>query len=156
MEPIHIRRVGTEERTDTLISALTGLWEASVRETHHFLSEQEIQEIKPYVPEALRHVPVLLVLHTSSGSPAAFLGAEGRRIEMLFAHPAERGRGLGRALVGKAEADLDVNEVTVNEQNPQAAGFYAHMGFSVYKRTEKDEQGRPYPLLYMRLDAGKL
>jgi len=25
------------------------------------------------------------------------------------------------------------------------------MGFHVYKRTEHDEQGNPYPLLYMKL-----
>ena len=35
--------------------------------------------------------------------------------------------------------------------NPQAAGFYEHMGFQTYRRTECDEQGGPYPLLYMRL-----
>ena len=43
-----------------------------------------------------------------------------------------------------------VQEVTVNEQNPQAIGFYEHMGFQTYRRTERDEQGGPYPLLYMR------
>ena len=35
---------------------------------------------------------------------------------------------------------------------PLAKGFYENMGFQVYKRTELDEQGNPYPLLYMRLD----
>ena len=30
-------------------------------------------------------------------------------------------------------------------------GFYEHMEFRVYKRTELDEQGNPYPLLYMEL-----
>ena len=43
-----------------------------------------------------------------------------------------------------------IREVTVNEQNPQAVGFYEHMGFVTYKRTDRDEQGGPYPLLYMR------
>ena len=41
-------------------------------------------------------------------------------------------------------------EVTVNEQNPQAVGFYEHLGFQTYKRTECDEEGNPYPLLYMK------
>ena len=36
-------------RTDTLIDALTALWEASVRATHHFLTEDDIQRIKPFV-----------------------------------------------------------------------------------------------------------
>ena len=39
----------------------------------------------------------------------------------------------------------------MNEQNPQAIGFYQHMGFVTYRRTEQDEEGGPYPLLYMRL-----
>lgn len=41
-------------------------------------------------------------------------------------------------------------EVTVNEQNPQAVGFYEHLGFQTYKGTECDEEGNPYPLLYMK------
>ena len=43
-----------------------------------------------------------------------------------------------------------VNELAVNEQNPLEKGFYEHMGFQVYKRTDIDEQGNPYPLLYMK------
>lgn len=45
----------------------------------------------------------------------------------------------------------NIQELTVNEQNPQAVGFYEHMGFQTYKRTEYDEEGNPYPLLYIRL-----
>ena len=41
-------------------------------------------------------------------------------------------------------------EVTVNEQNPEGFGFYEHLGFQTYKRTECDEEGNPYPLLYMK------
>ena len=44
----------------------------------------------------------------------------------------------------------EIKELAVNEQNPLARGFYEHMGFEVYKRTELDEQGNPYPLLYMK------
>ena len=43
-----------------------------------------------------------------------------------------------------------LQELTVNEQNPQAVGFYRHMGFKTYKRTDYDEEGNPYPLLYMK------
>lgn len=39
----------------------------------------------------------------------------------------------------------------MNEQNSQAKGFYEHMGLQVYKSTDTDEQGNPYPILYMRL-----
>lgn len=35
--------------------------------------------------------------------------------------------------------------------DPLAKGFYEYMGVEVYKRTDLDEQGNPYPLLYMKL-----
>ena len=69
---------------------------------------------------------------------------------MLFVAPEERGRGLGRMLLEYGITKYGVKELTVNEQNPQAIGFYEHMGFMAYKRTETDEEGNPYPLLYMR------
>ena len=68
---------------------------------------------------------------------------------MLFIAFAERGKGLGKQLLERADFDEKIKQVTVNEQNPQAICFYEHMGFSVYKRTDLDEQGNPYPLLYM-------
>ena len=70
---------------------------------------------------------------------------------MLFLLPEARGKGLGRALLQYGVERYDLREVTVNEQNLQARGFYERMGFQVYRRTETDEQGGPYPLLYMRL-----
>lgn len=57
---------------------------------------------------------------------------------------------LGRRLMTLAAEHYGVRELTVNEQNPQAVGFYEHLGFSVWKRTERDEEGGEYPLLYMR------
>lgn len=72
---------------------------------------------------------------------------------MLFLEPESRDRGIGAALVRYAIAAYGLTEVTVNEQNSQARDFYAHMGFAVYRRTSVDEQGRPYPLLYMRRTA---
>ena len=45
-----------------------------------------------------------------------------------------------------------MRSVAVNEQNPLARGFYKHMGFTAVRRTELDEQGRPYPLVYMELE----
>ena len=69
---------------------------------------------------------------------------------MLFVAPEERGKGIGRVLVSFAAEQFSANEVTVNEQNTQAVGFYEKMGFAPYRRTQTDEQGGPYPLLYMK------
>lgn len=138
------------QREPQLIHQFTAIWEDSVRASHLFLSEAEIQEIKAYVPQALTGVSRLLVAERAPGQPVAFMGIEGPRLEMLFLSPAERGAGLGRQLLEYGILHYDLQELTVNEQNPQAVGFYRHMGFETYRRTDCDEQGGPYPLLYMK------
>lgn len=139
-----------EKLTPRMTEALVRLWEASVRVTHDFLTESEIVRIGAYVPEALQSVRHLAVAKREDGSLAAFLGVEERRIEMLFVAPEERGKGIGRVFVSFAAEQFSANEVTVNEQNTQAVGFYEKMGFAPYRRTQTDEQGGPYPLLYMK------
>ena len=139
------------DRTPQLMDQLLEVWERSVRATHLFLSADEVAEIKPYVPQALREIPHLVAAWRADGAPAGFLGVDGRKLEMLFLAPEERGKGLGRKLVQYGMKRFDIREVTVNEQNPQARGFYERMGFCVCQRSELDEQGRPYPILKMRL-----
>ncbi len=138
-----------EERTAETIARLTAVWESAVRATHSFLSEREIAAIKRYVPAALREVPRLFIA-AENGSPAAFMGIDGQRLEMLFVAAKQRGQGIGSRLLRCGMEECGVRELTVNEQNPLAVGFYEHMGFVVYQRSEKDEQGAPYPLLYMK------
>ena len=130
---------------------LLGVWERSVRATHLFLSDGEVRSIREYVPQALLGVAHLLVAEDEAGAPAAFMGVEDGALEMLFIDPEERGKGLGRRLLRLGIESYGVRRLAVNEQNPQAAGFYEHMGLEAYARSETDEQGNPYPILYMRL-----
>ena len=65
--------------------------------------------------------------------------------------PKQRGKGIGKRLIQYGIEHYSINEVTVNEQNPQAVGFYEHLGFEIYRRTDFDEEGNPYSLLYMKL-----
>lgn len=143
-----------EDRTPDLVDRLTEVWERSVRATHLFLSDGEIESIKSYVPQALCDVAHLVVAESDAGCPVAFMGVEDGALEMLFIAPEERGRGLGRRLLRRAIEEYAVKRLAVNEQNPQARGFYEHMGFVVRARTDRDEQGNPYPLLHMRLSDG--
>lgn len=146
-----MKLIEVKERSAELINQLLKVWENSVRETHLFLSDREIANIKEYVPQALRQVKHLIILAYENDYPVAFMGIENGTLEMLFISPEERGKGLGRQLLQHGMQNYAVERLTVNEQNPQAKGFYEHVGFKVYKRTECDEQGNPYPLLYMSL-----
>ena len=54
--------------------------------------------------------------------------------------------------IGKQLLNFVLNgEESINEQNPRAVGFYEYMGVETYKRTDLDEEGNIYPLLYMNL-----
>ena len=141
-----------KERTASLCERLLVIWEDSVRATHLFLSDAEVKQIREYVPQALQGVEHLIVAENEAGEPIAFMGTENSRLEMLFLSAGERGKGLGKQLLQYGIHNYGMREVTVNEQNPQAVGFYEHLGFATYKRTECDEEGNPYPLLYMKLE----
>ena len=140
----------TGKRTAQLLEQLTALWERSVRATHLFLSDDEIAAIKGYVPQALSGVSRLVVAEEDAVL-TAFMGINGRKLEMIFVDSGHLGKGIGKQLLLYGIEKHDVCEVTVNEQNPGAAGFYEHMGFKVYRRSDHDEQGGPYPILYMKL-----
>ena len=139
-----------ENRRPELIAELLQVWESSVKATHLFLTEQEIESIKRYVPQALREIPHLLVAEDEDGRFVAFAGIDGHKLEMLFVSAENRGKGIGKHLLRYAIDSFAVNELTVNEQNPSALGFYEHMGFETYKKSDTDEQGNPYPILYMK------
>lgn len=141
-----------QNRCTKLLITLLNIWENSVRTTHLFLSNQEVNKIKEYVPQALNDVEHLIVAENDYGEPFAFMGVENNRLEMLFISPLEIGKGFGKRLLQYGIQNYNIHEVTVNEQNPKAIGFYEKMGFKVYKKTNHDEQGNNYPLLYMKLN----
>lgn len=144
--------VEIRDRTSNLIDELLEIWEDSVRATHLFLSDEEIRNIKKYVPVGLKSISHLIIATNENDVPVAFMGIEERKLEMLFIKNSERGKGLGKQLLNYSIDNYNVNELAVNEQNPKAQGFYEHMGFKVYQRNELDDQGNPYPVLYMKLD----
>lgn len=152
---VYMKISEVQERSPQIIQRLLEVWESSVRTTHLFLSHAEIVQIRKYVPSALQGVEHLIIAADESGEAVAFMGIEKQRLEMLFLSPAVRGRGLGKRLMRYGIDTYGVRELTVNEQNPQAVGFYRHLGFETERRTELDEQGNPYPLLYMRLGCRK-
>lgn len=109
-------------------------------------------EIKKYVPEALSGISHLIIETDKDGNPIAFMGIENNKLEMLFIISDCRGKGFGKKMLLYGMENYGVNDLAVNEDNPQAKGFYEHMGFKIYQRNELDDQGKPYPVLYMKLE----
>ncbi|MCC7635622.1 GNAT family N-acetyltransferase [Stenotrophomonas rhizophila] len=130
---------------------ITEVWEASVRATHDFLPDPAIQALRPLIREVYLAAVDLHVYRDAAGRIGGFVGVAERRVEMLFVDPHLRGSGIGKRLLRHAIDVLGATALDVNEQNPQAVGFYRHQGFVITGRSPLDGQGQPYPLLHMAL-----
>ena len=144
---MNIRRAIPTDR-----GVLVDIWLRSVRATHTFLSEEDIQSFLPLVRDYLASAESeFWVLCSDSGEPVGFMGLSGSKMEALFLAPEFHGQGGGRRMVRHAQALKGELTVDVNEQNPAARQFYEACGFVVEGRSELDSDGRPFPLLHMRL-----
>lgn len=67
------------EMTPSLAERLIIVWEESVKATHLFLSENEVEEISKYIPQALQEIAHLIIAVNGSGCSVAFMGIEGEK-----------------------------------------------------------------------------
>jgi putative acetyltransferase len=134
--------------------AFPEVWLRSVWATHTFVSEEDIQSMIPQVRDYLvSSATEFWVVCEDTGTVMGFMGMSGSKMESLFLAPEFHRRGAGRRLVRHAQALHGELTVDVNEQNEVARAFYEACGFVVEGRSALDDQGRPYPLLHMRLAA---
>lgn len=130
---------------------LVRVWEASVRATHDFLPDSYIVLLRELVRTRYLDAVMLICCKDAHQHITGFAGVAAGRIEMLFIDPRHRGQGIGKRLLHYAINELNAEQLDVNEQNPQALGFYLGQGFEVIGRSETDGMGQPYPLLHLRL-----
>jgi len=130
---------------------ITRVWEESVRATHDFLPDGYIALLKNLLLTQYLDAVNLFCLRDSNLKITGFAGTTVGKLEMLFIAPECRGQGLGKKLLEYAIEHFGIDQLDVNEQNPQALGFYIKQGFEVVGRSKVDGLGRPYPMLRMRL-----
>jgi putative acetyltransferase len=133
-------------------SILLEVWESSVRSTHHFLKNNDVEVIKKMIQEKeiFNHV-ALTCARDNNKNIRGFMGVSEGNLEMLFIESNARGQGVGKLLLLHAIKNLNITKVDVNEQNTQALKFYEHFGFKVTSRSELDGLGKPYPILHLQL-----
>jgi len=126
------------------------IWESAVKATHDFLSEKDFHYFKEVIPkDYLPNLEVYLI--TENGEAKGFASVAEGNLEMLFIHDDAREKGLGKKLYQFMKEKTGLTKVDVNEQNPQAIGFYEKMGFKQTGRSEKDGSGKDYPIIHMSL-----
>ena len=70
-----------------------------MKSTHKFLSNEEIEKIKQYVPQALSNISNLIIDTDENENPIAFMGIENQKLEMLFITSEYRGKGIGKKML---------------------------------------------------------
>ncbi|GAB1847209.1 acetyltransferase [Achromobacter xylosoxidans] len=125
------------------------IWRRAVDATHDFLSPRDRHDIEAEVVAFLPATTLDLAVDADDRA-LAFMLLDGSHMEALFVDPDARGTGVGRALVEDALRRHPGLSTDVNEQNAQAIGFYERLGFERTGRSERDGQGRAYPLIHLR------
>jgi putative acetyltransferase len=110
---------------------LLKVWESSVRASHHFLKEDEIEFLKKLIQEknVFDHLNIQ-VARDQTKNILGIMGVVASSLEMLFVEGNSIGKGIGKILMLK---------------------FYEYFGFKVISRSELDDYGNPYPILHMEL-----
>lgn len=126
------------------------IWASAVQATHDFLAEEDFNYFKEVIPrDYLPHLEVYLIMDTNEAK--GFASVSEGNLEMLFIHDDSRGKGYGKKLYQFMREQTGFTKLDVNEQNPQAIGFYEKMGFKQVGKSEKDGSGKDYPIIHMAL-----
>ena len=133
-----------------LTKQIITVWEAAVKQTHIFLTDEDIEVYKAFVLKTLPDIELLFCAYDDNDFLTAFIGINGEKVELLFVDPDSRARGIGKSLLELAIEKFGAKTVDVNEQNQQAVGFYEHLRFRTVDRAPNDNKGKPYPLLTMQ------
>ncbi|MEP6677389.1 MAG: GNAT family N-acetyltransferase [Ferruginibacter sp.] len=129
---------------------VVSVWERSARATHHFVSFEDFIYYKQAVSK-IDFFSFSVYCLLKKDKVIGILGVADLSIEMLFIDADFIGQGFGKKLMLFALTELQANKVDVNEQNIKAVKFYSKFGFVAYDRTEKDSEGKDYPILKMKL-----
>lgn len=125
------------------------LWEESVRASHDFITEKDIDHYRQMITKSLENLH-LFAVHEGN-QMQGFIALSNYKIQLLFVHPNAFRKGFGKRLIQFAIQEHQAWLVDVNAQNEQALSFYLNLGFKVYHKFPNDGAGKPYPVWSLRL-----
>lgn len=125
------------------------IWEESVIATHDFLKEKDRLELKNDIPNYFKMVEVYLWFNDQE--IIGFSGTNNQNLEMLFIRPKYFNNVYGTEIVQYLIQENKIQYVDVNKDNQKAIKFYVKNGFEIFGESQKDDQGRGYPILHLKL-----
>lgn len=124
------------------------VWQSSVEATHHFLTSENIAEIKIQLQSALPKIKIILAIDETN-KIVGFSAVSNGHLDMLFLDAKSIGKGIGSDFFNYMMKMYPFDSLEVNKDSPAALKFYVKKGFKVVKESPIDDAGRPFPILHM-------
>ena len=110
------------------LDAVLSTWETATRLAHPFMSDEFIVQERINVAEVYMPNTETWVVEVA-GNVEGFIALIGNEVGAIFLQPKFHGKGLGKALMDKAQAIHGDLEVEVFKTNSIGRKFYSRYGF---------------------------
>jgi len=132
----HIRKYENKD-----INEVLSAWENASKVAHPFLSNAFLEEERTNIQNVYMPVAETWV-YELDGRVVGIIALMENEVGAIFVQPAFHGRGVGKALMDKAQSLHASLEVEVFEENPIGRRFYEKYGFELLSRKVHDETGQ--------------
>ncbi|MDC0000473.1 GNAT family N-acetyltransferase [Porticoccaceae bacterium] len=143
---MNIRQYNTSD-----LEAVLSSWEAATRLAHPFMTDDFLAQERKNVGEIYMPNTDTWVAELD-GNVVGFVALMGNEIGAIFLQPNYHGKGIGKALVDKANELHSSLEVEVFKANAIGRKFYSRYGFELLEEKHHEPTGQP--LLRLRFVAG--
>lgn len=138
--------------TEADLSGVLSSWENASKIAHPFLSEEFLDKERYNIPNVYLPNADTWVADVN-GAVVGFIALIGNEVGGIFVEPEFHGRGLGKALMDKAQEIHGNLEVEVFQANSIGCKFYSRYGFEPLMEKKHGETGNT--LLRLKFTANK-
>jgi len=137
---------------DADLEAVLSSWEVATRLAHPFMTDDFIAQERSNVAEIYMPDTDTWVAEVE-GDVEGFIALMGNEVGAIFLHPKCHGKGVGRALMDKAQELHGDLEVEVFKENSMGRAFYSKYGFEQLEEKLHEPTGQQ--ILRLKFTANK-
>ena len=127
--------------SDSDLESVLSLWEVATRMAHPFMTDEFIAQEKHNVAEIYMPNTDTWVVEIE-GNVEGFIALMGNEVGAIFLHPTLHGKGIGKALMDKAQEIHGNLEVEVFKENAIGRNFYSQYGFEFMEEKFHEATGQ--------------
>ena len=127
--------------SDSDLESVLSSWEVATRLAHPFMTDEFIAQERKNVTEIYMPNTETWVVEIE-GNVEGFIALMGNEVGAIFLQPKFHGKGIGKALMDKAQEIHGNLEVEVFKENPIGRKFYSQYGFVLVEEKFHEPTGQ--------------